>query len=221
MATGRSEHPFGNDTHADFIRQLRAGKRRAWRVFEREFTPDIIDRLRALGADQRGMTEEVLGKVLERVWGRLDQYRGENVDQLRGWVDQITRNLFWDELRRLRRDRDRRRINLDESTDTEEGEVCRGECMADVQASPEQAFAVKELCEKVRTALERRLGSSGRQQAITQLLWKGITSPAEIAGILQMSPGAVSVHKNAIFQLARQCLAELESETSGNGRPWR
>lgn len=221
MATGRSGYPFGNDTHADFIRQLRAGKRWAWRVFEREFTPDIIDRLRALGADQRGLTEEVLGKVLERVWRRLDQYRGENVDQLKGWVDQITRNLFWDELRRYRRERDRRGGNLDEPIDTKEGEICRGECVADVQASPEQVFAVKELGEKIRKAMERRLGSSGRQQAINQLLWTGITSPAEIAGILQMSPGAVSVHKNAIFQVARQCLAELERDTGGNGRPWR
>ena len=218
MATDRSGHSLGNDTHAHFIRQLRAGKRRAWRTFERECIPDIVDQLRGLGADQRGITEEVLGKVLERVWSRLDQYQGESFDQWRGWVGRITRNLFWDELRRYRRERGRRKVSLDESIDTEEGAMDRAECIADAQASPEQVFAIEELVEKVWAAVERRLGSSERQRAICRLLRKGIVSPVEIASILQMSPGAVSVHKNVIFRLARQCCERLGGERGEGGR---
>lgn len=87
----------------EFAQDLLAGDENAWRRFNEEIVPAIVQRLRGMGASDAD-TDEVRGLVIERLWTRqkLASYTGSG--PLMGFVRTTASNAWLEHLRKHHRE---------------------------------------------------------------------------------------------------------------------
>jgi RNA polymerase sigma-70 factor (ECF subfamily) len=108
------------------------------------FVMSVLYRLAPDLPDRADLAQE----VYVRMWSSIDQLR--NPHSFRRWVTQITRNVFYDELRRRR---SLPTVSFDSANLQDNGEEALPLQIADTSPSPEELTELKELSHMMKQAL--------------------------------------------------------------------
>jgi RNA polymerase sigma-70 factor (ECF subfamily) len=129
-------------------------------------------------------TSDLSQEVFIRVWKSIDNLRNPRV--FRSWLNQITTNLFYDELRK--RPKQVPTISTDEPWENEDGDNSPTRDIADSSALPDECYERKELSVEIHDAMWQ-LPEHFRTEIMLREL-QGL-SYEEIAALTQTEMGTV------------------------------
>ncbi len=129
-------------------------------------------------------TADLAQEVFIRVWKSIDTLR--NPKAFRSWLNQITTNLFYDELRK--RPKQLPTVSMDEPWDYEDNEECPTRDIADLSALPDECYQRKELSIAIREAMLQLPGHFRTAIVLREL--QGL-SYEEIAAVTHSEMGTV------------------------------
>ncbi len=149
--TATVDHSLVNSdsTDRELVIACQRADKRAFDILAKRYERAIRAHIYKLAPDWQNTHEDFAQEVLVRIWRSIHNLR--NPAALKGWINQITTNLFYDELRKRPK---MTIVSMDEPFKNSEGEESGTRDIPDDRAQPDEMMHRLHIVEQVNHAIE-------------------------------------------------------------------